>query len=173
MEWLTPESSSEAINSFIERAVAHARTLPGADPQAVAVLLCLYQTANAFAARASQRIGGHGISYAGFHLLMALRHCHPGGCPLHALGEVLLVTRGNITGVVDSLEARGLVTREPYPNDRRVRLARITPAGVTLLDEILPRQAPLLAQAMSSLSASEKQTLLALLGRLRAGLEAV
>jgi len=49
-----------------------------------------------------------------------------------------------IAGVVDRLEARALMQRNASPADRRVRLLTVTPAGLTLLDEVRP--ALLLAQ---------------------------
>src|SRR4030095_10959186 len=50
-----------------------------------------------------------------------------------------------IGGVVDRLEARGLLRRNPSPDDRRVRLLTLTDAGVALLDQTVP--AVLRAQA--------------------------
>jgi DNA-binding MarR family transcriptional regulator len=43
-----------------------------------------------------------------------------------------------IGGVIDRLEARGLVQRSLSPGDRRVRLLRLTAAGQALLAEVLP-----------------------------------
>ena len=41
-------------------------------------------------------------------------------------------------GVIDRLEARGLVRRNPSENDRRVRLLTPTPEGLALLAEVEP-----------------------------------
>ena len=43
-----------------------------------------------------------------------------------------------IGGVIDRLEARGLLARNTTPDDRRVRLLSLTDAGATLLDAVLP-----------------------------------
>jgi MarR family transcriptional regulator, lower aerobic nicotinate degradation pathway regulator len=43
-----------------------------------------------------------------------------------------------IGGVIDRLEARGLVQRNASPSDRRVRLLSLTVAGLALLEEIIP-----------------------------------
>jgi DNA-binding MarR family transcriptional regulator len=43
-----------------------------------------------------------------------------------------------IAGVVDRLEARGLLLRSASPDDRRVRLLSLTPEGQALLDEVTP-----------------------------------
>ena len=54
------------------------------------------------------------------------------------LSRELITHRSNITGLVDRLEARGLVRRTAMPLDRRAFLVRLTPAGRRLLEEILP-----------------------------------
>ena len=55
-------------------------------------------------------------------------HCG-GALPLGQLADRLACVKSNVTQLVDRLEADGLVTREPDPNDRRSRLAVITNAG--------------------------------------------
>lgn len=50
------------------------------------------------------------------------------------------------TGVIDRLEARGLMMRSPSPTDRRVRCLAITDEGRALLGQVTP--AVLQAQAM-------------------------
>ncbi len=52
------------------------------------------------------------------------------------LGERLFVTRATVTGVLDSLERRGFVSRLPNPADRRGLLVEITPEGLTVLQEL-------------------------------------
>jgi DNA-binding MarR family transcriptional regulator len=52
-----------------------------------------------------------------------------GSLPLGQLAEKLACVKSNVTQLVDRLDADGLVTREPDPNDRRSRLAVITDAG--------------------------------------------
>jgi DNA-binding MarR family transcriptional regulator len=45
----------------------------------------------------------------------------------------------NITGLVDRLEARGLIARAPNPADRRVKMIVVTPAGTELRRRLLDR----------------------------------
>src|SRR3984957_13133488 len=49
--------------------------------------------------------------------------------PMHELATILACDNSNVTGIVDRLEARGLVTRRPYAPDRRVKHIALTPAG--------------------------------------------
>src|SRR5712691_6738562 len=49
--------------------------------------------------------------------------------PLGQLADRLACVKSNVTQLVDRLEADGLVTRAPDPNDKRSRLAVLTDAG--------------------------------------------
>ena len=54
------------------------------------------------------------------------------------LGRQLLTHRSNVTGLVDRLEKRGLVTRTTAAEDRRIYRVLLTNAGEKLLRNILP-----------------------------------
>lgn len=49
--------------------------------------------------------------------------------PMRRLAQKLKCEPSNVTGIVDRLEAQGLVERRPDPADRRVKLAAATPEG--------------------------------------------
>ncbi|MEU0250093.1 MarR family transcriptional regulator [Streptomyces sp. NPDC006235] len=49
--------------------------------------------------------------------------------PMRRLAQRLKCEPSNVTGIVDRLEARGLVERQPDPTDRRVKVAAATPEG--------------------------------------------
>jgi len=51
------------------------------------------------------------------------------------MGERLMVHPAAVTNAISRLEQRGLVQRQMSPDDRRVVLAVITPAGRALADE--------------------------------------
>jgi DNA-binding MarR family transcriptional regulator len=52
------------------------------------------------------------------------------GLPMHEIATRLACDNSNVTGIVDRLEARGLVTRRPGEQDRRVKYVVLTPLGV-------------------------------------------
>ena len=65
--------------------------------------------------------------------LHALRLIEPGdGVPMSSLAGKLFCDASNVTGIVDRLEARGLIERRPSPNDRRVKLLVLTEEGARL-----------------------------------------
>ncbi|MEW5784506.1 MAG: MarR family transcriptional regulator [Bacillota bacterium] len=100
-----------------------------------------------------------------------LRHAGEEGLPLCQLGEKLLVTRANITGLIDRLEKDGLVIREADVSDRRVIRARLTRQAQNKLDAVLPLHGAFTGMALESLDLPEKEQLLALLQKLQAGLK--
>src|SRR5213082_3864502 len=52
--------------------------------------------------------------------------------PMSRLAETLSCDPSNVTGLVDRLESRGLVRRQPSAQDRRVKVLDLTPAGSRL-----------------------------------------
>ena len=60
------------------------------------------------------------------------------GLTLGEIGERLMVTGGNITGVMDRLEKSGFVYRDRDKEDRRIIRAKLTPKGILLHKDILP-----------------------------------
>lgn len=68
---------------------------------------------------------------------MALAHLEPGKpVPMGALAEALQCDNSNITGIVDRLEAAGLVERRPSERDRRVKAVVLTERGEWMRVEI-------------------------------------
>ena len=74
------------------------------------------------------------VSAAGGLVLGILRDHEP--MSPSELGDRLIVTRATVTGLLDSLERRGFVRRSANPTDRRSLLVEITPAGLTVLQEL-------------------------------------
>jgi DNA-binding MarR family transcriptional regulator len=93
------------------------------------------------------------------------------GMTAGALSEALLVTAGNVTGLVDRLEAQGLVSRRSHPGDARVRIVRLTAQGKRVATREVERHERLLEDIFARLDASEQRAIAQLLDRLRAGLE--
>ena len=66
---------------------------------------------------------------------MALKHLE-GPTPMGRIGDLLCVDGSTVTWIVDRLEEKGLVERQPDPKDRRVRLVALTDEGRRIRDEI-------------------------------------
>lgn len=77
------------------------------------------------------------LSPSQFNLINVLTD-FPEGCTQSDLSRQLIMHRSNVTGLVDRLEERGLVTRKENTDDRRAWLVVLTPAARKLLAEIYP-----------------------------------
>jgi len=96
----------------------------------------------------------------------ALMHLNEvSGSPMHEIAAHLACDNSNVTGIVDRLEARGLVTRRAGERDRRVKYIVLTPLGLTTRNAMRERMARASA-AIERLSAKEQRLLRDLLARL-------
>jgi len=77
------------------------------------------------------------LSPSQFNVLNLLQDA-PNGWSQTELSRELLTHRSNVTGLVDRLEARGLVQRQDAAGDRRAYRVRLTARGAGLIQEILP-----------------------------------
>lgn len=87
------------------------------------------------------------------------------------LSRRLIVTAGNLTGIVDRLVRRGLLRRDVDPADRRKVRLRLTAVGRTRVGKMLPRHARDLEEILSDVPRAERATLRGLLGRFNEALE--
>lgn len=106
------------------------------------------------------------LTSAQFNLLLVLRTGGDEGLLMGEIGQRLVVTKSNVTGLVDRLERQGLVERAERA-DRRATAVRLTQAGRKLLAKTVPRHAELLSELTGCLTAGEKRTLVELLTKLR------
>src|SRR5262249_49363162 len=114
----------------------------------------------------ARRLISHGLSPSTFNVLMILRQ-HPEGCPMSAMSGLLLVSRANITGLVDSLEERGLVQRTASQSDRRSKVGTLTESGRKLLEKILPDHYVYVRSMLAELTQEDKMKLTSLLSQMR------
>jgi len=78
------------------------------------------------------------------------------------LADTLGCDASNVTGLVDRLEARGLVQRVPSARDRRVKVIQLTPTGSRLRGQLLKRMTGA-SCPLSRLSATDQQSLVRIL----------
>jgi DNA-binding MarR family transcriptional regulator len=56
---------------------------------------------------------------------------------MHSYCSILGCDASNITGIVDGLERKGLMTRAEHPTDRRVKVLQLLPKGQHIRDKIM------------------------------------
>jgi len=107
-----------------------------------------------------------GTTLPRFDLLAQLER-HPEGLRMGELSRRMMVTTGNVTGITDQLEAEGLVRREVDPTDRRSFVVKLTPQGRRVFAEMARVHESWVIELFEGLPGEEKETLYALLGRLK------
>lgn len=127
----------------------------------------LLYTYDVFHQMSARYMAHFGLSKSSLNILLLLRHGPQEGMQLHDLGELLLVSRANITGLMGSLQEKGWVDRVVDTADRRVRYARITAKAEVLLDEFMPVHYRHVKSLLQDLTVEEKKTLSALLRKAR------
>ena len=85
--------------------------------------------------------------------------------PMGRLAETLSCDASNVTGLIDRLEARGLVRRVPSVQDRRVKVLELTQAGARLRAQMLARMAKR-SLPLGRLSREQQRTLVKILEEL-------
>ena len=118
-------------------------------------------------ANLTARIARFDLSPLEFSVLVRLHDS--GSWTQNSLGRSIFMEPANIGALVRRLAERGLVTREPDPDDRRAIRVSITPAGIELLAVARTEADAANTHTLSVLEPAERAELMALLRRLTAG----
>lgn len=145
---------------------------PGQFEVANRLFFRLYQCSNLLHKNGTRSIGASGATTQQWAVLGALVRppVHEKGMSVKDLIAFLMLSRQNLTAVLDRLEARGWVERVKDPEDGRSRLIRLTAAGNRTWDEMQSAIEAFYARALKPLSEAEQVQLYQLLDRLRDGL---
>lgn len=120
--------------------------------------------------RMGEALGVHGLTMPQFDVLATLWHGE--GITQQELAERLLVTKGNVVGLIDRVSAAGWVERRPDPEDRRANRLYLTPTGRKLLAEAWPSQTALCQKVFGTLNDAELATMHGFLVRLEEAIRA-
>jgi DNA-binding MarR family transcriptional regulator len=108
-----------------------------------------------------------GITLPRFDLLAQLDRA-PNGMTLGELSQRMMVTNGNITGLVDRLAGQGLIVRRPSPKDRRVQIVSLTAEGRRFFRTMARVNADWVGDIFAGLSQKDIETLMPLLAKTKA-----
>ena len=100
--------------------------------------------------------------------LMAQLERSPDGLRMGELSRRMMVTGGNVTGIVDQLVTEGLVERRPIATDRRALAVKLTPKGRRRFMTMATEHERWIEEILADLPAAERARLYALLGHLKA-----
>lgn len=108
-----------------------------------------------------------GLSSTGFFVMVILASAG-GELELRAVRQRLQTSKANATEVVDTLVARGCVSRFRLQRDRRAAGLALTARGQELVDRLFPEHTERVERAFAVLDEQEKRTLAAICRKLAA-----
>ncbi len=106
-------------------------------------------------------------SLAKFDFMAQLARVGADGMTMSQLGQLLMVTGGNITGFTDRLEREGLASRRPHPSDRRSQVIALTDKGRENFERMATVHEGWIQELMGDLREEEMDLMLNQLGDLK------
>lgn len=137
------------------------------DHEALRLWLRLYACTNLIESRIRRRLQARFATTLPRFDLMAQLYRVPRGLRMSELSERLMVTGGNVTGLVDSLEKDGLVVREADEADRRALRVKLTREGRSTFRSMAGEHERWIVEMFAGLSQREERTLAAQLKTLK------
>jgi DNA-binding MarR family transcriptional regulator len=136
------------------------RAIPEAASKArLRLWLRLLKTSRAIEAEVRERLRAeHGTTLPRFDVMAAL-YRDRAGLRMSALSDVLRVSNGNVTGIVDRLVSEHLVERQAVEGDRRAMVVRLTAAGIEQFEGLAAEHEQWVDDLLSALSAEEADAL--------------
>jgi DNA-binding MarR family transcriptional regulator len=148
------------------------RELPDLDTSPMGPIGRIKRCAAFLQRRLDETFSAHGMSSWEFDVLATLRRSGKPFCLTPtALFSALMITSGTMTHRLQSLEARGLVRREPSPEDSRSMLVKLTTSGLKLIDRAVEAHVENERRILAPMSPSDLKVLDAQLAKLLAILE--
>ena len=148
---------------------------PGGPPhskQSLRLWLRLLACSNVIEKRVRNRLrSAFDTTLPRFDVLSTLEHS-PDGLTMGELSTHLMVSNGNVTGIVARLEKEGLVTRRTAPNDRRTHFVRLTEKGLAEFTAMATVHEEWIDQMFAELDDGQIAALMELLDGLKASLAA-
>src|SRR5689334_25438683 len=103
---------------------------PSLSKQRLRLWVRILRAARAIEAEVRERLRvEYGVTLPQFDVMAALER-KPNGMTMTELSRFLMVSNGNVTGIIDRLVKDRLVTRQPTAQDRRALIVRLTPRGL-------------------------------------------
>ena len=146
-----------------------AKRFPDLDPSACEAFLHLLRAGVEVFHECEAYLAKHNLSQGRFTVLMQLldkMENRPVSRTPAELADLAGVARATMTGLIDTLERDGLVTRQPDPDDRRMMSVHLTPRGLETLHAVLPGHFQNMAKLMGPLSETERASLVRLLSKI-------
>jgi DNA-binding MarR family transcriptional regulator len=135
-------------------------------PNWLPTLLSVVRAYQTFDAVSDAHIRQLGLTSPQFDIIATLGNTP--GMTCREIGERTLITKGTLTGVLDRLEAKDLLTRVVSSEDRRSFTVKLTRKGQACFEAVFGKHLTYLDQFFTQLSADERRTIETSMARFRA-----
>ena len=136
------------------------RATPSASKQRLRLWIRILRTARAIEAEVRERLRTQfGVTLPQFDVMAALER-RPDGMTMTELSRFLMVSNGNVTGIVDRLVNDKLIIRTPGAEDRRSFLVRLTPKGLRDFNAMAKAHEGWVDELLSEFNAAEADVLI-------------
>jgi DNA-binding MarR family transcriptional regulator len=146
-----------------QRLALQEQTLPGCDPLKVQATIWVFRAFSAVNNAQAEELRPLRLSPSAFNVLMALLNTPDHVLEPCQLADRLLVSRPSITGLLDTLQSKGLVTRQPHSADGRRVLVELTDVAHELLRDHVDAHYAEQERVFSNFTEDELATLVTLL----------
>jgi len=143
---------------------------PGASAKATESAMNLVRTADMLVKRIGALVQPLDLTPSS-GLVLGILADAPGPLPPNQIAERLIISRATVTGLLDSLERRGYVTRRPHATDRRMLGIELTDAGRQAARDMRLVVHQHQNAWLSALSEQEQEQLIQALHRVQGALE--
>jgi DNA-binding MarR family transcriptional regulator len=136
------------------------QTVPSLSKQRLRLWIRILRAARAIEAEVRDRLRvAFGVTLPQFDVMAALER-RPDGMTMTELSRFLMVSNGNVTGIIDRLVAEKLVTRRAPADDRRAIIVRLTPRGLKEFTAMARAHQAWVDGLLSDFDAAEADTLI-------------
>ena len=133
--------------------------------------LYLMEASRAIDGRVRAEVSKWNLGITEFYLLESLYL--KGSQTIQQIASYISVSSGSMTYVIDKLEKRGLIYRNPCPKDRRAIHIEFTHEGKSLMDKIMFEHKELLEDIFKALKSEDICTLIDILSKMKNPTEAL
>ena len=127
--------------------------------------LLLMQTSKAIQERIRDEISKNKLSITEFSVLEVL--FYQGKQTIQQIGNRILISSGSMTYVIDKLEQKGIIKRNDCKEDRRVIHITLTPEGMDMMENIMPKYQDMVDSFFEDLTEDESELMIHFFNKVR------
>jgi MarR family transcriptional regulator, 2-MHQ and catechol-resistance regulon repressor len=127
--------------------------------------LLLMQTSKAIQERIRDEMSKNKLSITEFSVLEVL--FYQGKQTIQQIGTRILISSGSMTYVIDKLEQKGIIKRNDCKEDRRVIHITLTPEGMDMMENIMPKYQDMVDSFFEDLTEDESELMIHYFNKVR------